>query len=65
MRKSFTLFCNLLLIISITATSFAQTATSSRAITGATKEKVVAPSKSNPVTVEKIEQDMAEALTVI
>ncbi|HEX8369652.1 MAG TPA: S41 family peptidase [Pyrinomonadaceae bacterium] len=65
MRKSFTLFCNLLLIISIATTSFAQTATTSRVITGAPKEKIVVPGKSNPVTVEKIEQDMAEALTVI
>jgi carboxyl-terminal processing protease len=64
-RKSFTLFCNLLLIISIATTSFAQTATTSRVITGAPKEKIVVPGKSNPVTVEKIEQDMAEALTVI
>ncbi|HEX8249034.1 MAG TPA: S41 family peptidase [Pyrinomonadaceae bacterium] len=65
MRKSFTLFCNLLLIISIATTSFAQTATTSRVITAAPKDKIAAPNKSNPVTVEKIEQDMAEALTVI
>jgi carboxyl-terminal processing protease len=64
-RKSFTLFCNLLLILSIAATSFAQTASTSRVITAAPKEKVVAPTKTNPVSVEKIEQDMAEALTVI
>jgi carboxyl-terminal processing protease len=64
-RKSFTLFCNLLLIISIATTSFAQTATTSRVITAAPKDKIAAPNKSNPVTVEKIEQDMAEALTVI
>jgi carboxyl-terminal processing protease len=63
-RKSFTLFCNLLLIISIAATTFAQTATASKANPGATKEKIVSTTKS-PVTVEKIEQDMAEALTVI
>ncbi|HLM00212.1 MAG TPA: S41 family peptidase, partial [Pyrinomonadaceae bacterium] len=67
MRKSFTLFCNLLLIISIATTSFAQTPTGSRAATGAPKETIAAPggSKKSPVTVEKIEQDMAEALTVI
>ena len=64
MRKSFTLFCNLLLIISIATTSFAQTATASKASPSTTKEKIVSTTKS-PVTVEKIEQDMAEALTVI
>jgi carboxyl-terminal processing protease len=63
-RKSFTLFCNLLLILSIATTSFGQTATASKAAPGATREKIVSTTKS-PVTVEKIEQDMAEALTVI
>jgi carboxyl-terminal processing protease len=33
--------------------------------TSAPKETIAAPGKTSPVTVEKIEQDMAEALTVI
>ena len=66
MRKSFTLFCNLLLIFSIATTTFAQTATASKAVPGASREKIAVPAnKTNPVTVEKIEQDMSEALTVI
>jgi carboxyl-terminal processing protease len=64
-RKSFTLFCNLLLIISIATTSFAQTASASRAAASAPKQTVTAPTNKSAVTVEKIEQDMAEALTVI
>jgi carboxyl-terminal processing protease len=64
-RKSFTLFCNLLLIISIATTSFAQTASSSKLITAAPKEKTAPLVNKSAVTVEKIEQDMAEALTVI
>jgi carboxyl-terminal processing protease len=63
-RKSFTLFCNLLLIISIATTSFAQTGSASKALPSAPREKVATTTKS-AVTVEKIEQDMAEALTVI
>lgn len=65
MRKSFTLFCNLLLIISIATTSFAQTASSSKLVTAAPKEKTAPLVNKSAVTVEKIEQDMAEALTVI
>jgi carboxyl-terminal processing protease len=65
-RKSFTLFCNLLLIISIATASFAQTGTASKAAPAAPKEKVATSTTTkSPVTVEKIEQDMAEALTVI
>jgi carboxyl-terminal processing protease len=66
-RKSFTLFGSLFLIISIVTTSFAQPGTASRTASRPAEATGAAAGKTNPpaVTVENIEQDLAEALTVI
>lgn len=64
MRKSFTLFASFLLTVSFVSNSFAQTA---RAIPNPNKEtpSVTTTNKAGAVTVEKIETDVAEALTII
>lgn len=64
MKKSFTLFASLLLTVSFVSNSVAQTA---RVIPNPNKETSgsAAVTKNNAVTVEKIESDVAEALTVI
>lgn len=64
MRKSFTLFGSLLLMAFLSAQVPAQTYTYSKNIPPASKEKT-ASKTANPVTVEKIESDVSEALTVI
>ena len=63
MRKSFTLFASILLIISFVSNSFAQTARSATARNS--EPPVAAPANPNKVTVEKIEADVAEALAII
>jgi carboxyl-terminal processing protease len=65
-RKSSVLFGSFLLAVSLFSGAFAQPATSSRITPGNSKETAPAAVKtSKPVTLENIEADVAEALTVI
>lgn len=64
MRKSSTLFSSLVFAAILSSQAFAQSNVVSKNITPATKEKT-ATKPANPVTIEKIEGDVSEALTVI
>jgi carboxyl-terminal processing protease len=63
-KRSSTIVLSLLLSISLTVSVFAQGAATARLDTGAAKTAVKA-AKPAPATVESIEQDVAEALTLI
>ncbi|CAN5867279.1 S41 family peptidase [soil metagenome] len=65
MRKSFTLSGSILLIAILFSGTFAQTVTVSK-LNSQTSKEVTTPAKtSKVVTMEKVESDVAEALTII
>lgn len=64
MRKSSTLFSSLVFAAFLSSQTFAQSNVVSKNVSPKPKEAVVSK-PANPVTVEKIESDVSEALTVI
>lgn len=64
MRKSSTLFSSLVFAAILSSQTFAQSYVVSKNVPPAAKEKAASKS-ANPVTIEKIETDVSEALTVI
>ena len=64
-RKSFTLSCSFLLIVSLFSGVFAQTGSATKSNQNDSKKVTTTDKTSKAVTMEKVESDIAEALTII